>query len=110
MTDNKLKRTLAILIFFAPLTAMAHGLSTIVLEFGLSVVFLFILVLIKMRIEGKLIIGGVYLLATYLTDNQIDNLPYRQNMTLINILVAIIPSTVFLVSYFILKKRFRKAE
>ena len=113
MTDKKLKRTLATLTFLTPLTAFAHGeevLTTIFIEFGLLVVFICILAFTKIKIEGKLIIGGLYLLATYLTFNQIENFPYRQNMSLINILVALIPSTVFFVSYFGLKKQFKKTD
>jgi hypothetical protein len=78
MMDNKLKRTLATLTYLTPLTAFAHGeevLSTIFLEFGLLVVFIFILAFAKLRIEGKLIIAGLYLLATYLTFNQSTGYP-----------------------------------
>jgi hypothetical protein len=113
MTDIKLKRTLATLTSLTPLTVFAHGeevLVTVFLEFGLIVVFILILAYVKIRIEGKLIIGGLYLLTAYLIDKVIEDWPYRQNMTLINLLVTIIPATVFLMSYFALRKRFKKAD
>ena len=110
--DNKLKLKLSTLIFLTPLTAYADHeevLSTLFLEFGLFIVFIIILAFIKIRIGGKLVIGGLYFLATYLTFKYVDNLSYQENMTLINTLVAVIPSTVFIVSYFGLRKKFRKA-
>lgn len=113
MTDKKLKRALATLIFLTPLTAFAHGeevLMTIFLEFGLLVVFTLILAYVKIRIEGKLIIGGLYLLTAYLINKLFENWPYRQNMTLISLLVTLIPSTAFLVSYFGLRTRFKKKD
>ena len=111
--DNKLKLKLSTLILVTPLTAYADHeevFSTLFLEFGLFIVFIMILVFIKIRIGGKLIIGAVYFLATYFTFKYVDNLSYQKNMALINTLVAVIPSTVFLVSYFGLRKKFRKAD
>lgn len=110
---NKLKPILAILVFLTPLKAFAHGeefFTTVFIELTLLAVFIAILVFMKIRIEGKLIIGGLYLLATYLVFKQIDNLPYRQNVIFINVLVLVIPSTVFLVSYLALRKRFKKVD
>src|SRR6478609_4870988 len=108
MTNNKLKRTFAILTFLIPLAAFAHGeevLVTMFFEFGLLVVFILILAFAKITISGKLIIGGLYLLAAFMTDILTGDWPYRENMTLINLSITIIPSTVFLVSYFVLRKK-----
>jgi len=110
---NKLKLKLSTLIFFTPLTAYADHeevLSTFALELGLLIVFLIVLIFIKIRIWGKLIIGGLYLLSTYLIFKYTDTLPYSQNMALINTLVAVIPSTVFIVSYIVVQQMFRKAH
>lgn len=113
MTDNKLKRTITTLTLLTPLTACAHGeevLVTIFLEFGLLVVIISILAYVKIRIAGKLIIGGLYLLTAILTDKLFEISSYRQNMTRINLLVTIIPSTIFLVSYLGLRTRFKKKD
>ena len=113
MTDNKLKRTLATLTFLTPLTAFAHGeevLVTMFLEFGLLVGFISSLAFIKIRIAGKLIIGGLYLLAASMVDILTRDWPYKENMASINFLVTIIPSTVFFVSYFGLRKKFKKTD
>ena len=111
MTKNKLKSTFTTLTFLTPLTACAHGeeiLVTLFLEFGLFVAAVLFLAYVKIRIVGKFIIGGLYLLTAYLTDKLFEDWSYRQNMTLINILVTTVPLTIFLLSYFWLRKRFKK--
>jgi hypothetical protein len=113
MNDEKLKRTLATITFLTPLIAFAHGeevLVTMFLEFGLLVGFISSLAFAKIRIAGKLIIGALYLSALAIVDILTRDWPYRENMALINFLVVIIPSTVFLLSYFGLRKRFNKTD
>ena len=111
MAGNKFRRILAALIIVSPLTAYAHGeevILTLFIEFILVVVFIGVLLTIKLKGQGKLIIAGLYLLTTILTFISFDSLPYKENATLINLALAIIPWTVFLLSYFVLRRRFMK--
>ena len=100
-------------MLLTPLTAHADHedvFSTLFLGFGLFILFIIILFFLRIRIEGKSLVGGLYTLATYLTFRQVDNLPYYENKALINTLVIIIPSTVFLLSYLGLRKKFKKTS
>ena len=109
MTDNKFRRILATLIIISPLTAYAHGeevMLTLFVEFILIVVFIGVLLAIKLKGQGKLIIAALYLLTTILTFISLDSLPYKENVTLVNLSLIIIPWTVFLLSYFGLRRRF----
>lgn len=109
--QSRLRRTFSILFFLAPLTAYADhedALSTIFLGFGVILVFIVVILFLKIRIAGKLIISALFLTATLFTFNYVDTLPYYENMELINTLVIVIPSTIFLVSYLGLRKKFKK--
>src|ERR1700752_3210527 len=104
--NSKLNRAFSILFFLTPLTAYADHedvLSTIFLGFGLILVFVVVILFINIRLVGKLVITALFLSATCFTFKYADTLPYYENMTLINTLVIVIPTTVFLVSYFALR-------
>jgi len=104
-------RNILLLLLASPLTAFAHGeevLVTVFLEFIVLVVFVIGLVTINVNGKGKLIIGGIFILATLLTLMITNKLPYYQYRTVINIVVVVVPLTIGAISYVGLKNRFQK--
>jgi hypothetical protein len=96
-----------------PLTAFAYGeevLTTFFLEFVTLVIFVIGLLTINLNRKGKLIIGGIYILATTLTFSLINNLPYNQYRTMINIVVVVAPLTIVLIGYVSVKNRFKRND
>ena len=108
---KKLKYILSLLLLASPLTSFAHGeevLGTVFLELIAIVIFVIGLLTIKLNVKGKLLIGGIYVLATVLTFTIIDNLPYNQYRTMINIVVVVVPLTIGIISYVGLRNKFQK--
>lgn len=108
---NRLKYIIALLLFASPLTALAHGeevLVTVFLEFLTVVILVIGLFTIKLNKKGKFVIGGIYLMTIILTSILTNLLPYRQNQTLINFLVVVVPLTIGIASYIGLKDKFHK--
>jgi hypothetical protein len=93
------------------LTAFAHGeevLITVFLEFIVFVVFIVGLVTINLNGRGKLIICGIFILATTLTFIFIDRLPYYQYRTAVNVVVVVVPLAIVTIGYIGLRHRFQK--
>jgi hypothetical protein len=108
--DSRIKNAFAVLFFLTPLTAYADHedvFATIFIGFGLTLFLVVLTFFLKIRISGKLLIIGLVLTATYFTFKYTDTMPYYENANLINTLVAVDPSVVFLISYVGLKAKFR---
>lgn len=108
---KKIKHILSVLLLASPLTALAHGeevLVTIFLEFIVFVILVAGLLTMKLNWIGKLIFGGVGILAIVLTSVATDDLPYNQYRTMINIVVVFVPLTIMALSYLGLKNKFQK--
>lgn len=99
---KKLKDILLLLFLIAPLTALAHAegvLTTVFLEFIVLVIILVGLLVIKLNIKGKLLLGGIYILATALTLIFVYSLAYNQHQTMINVIVVAVPLTTVATGY-----------
>jgi hypothetical protein len=99
-----------LLLFLSPLTVFAHGqevLETVFVEFVVMVIFVIGLLAIKLNVKGKLIIAAIYILTTVSTFVIINNLPYNQFRTTINIAVGIVPLTIGVLSYVGLRSKFQ---
>jgi hypothetical protein len=108
--DSSIRKTFAVLFFLTPLTAYADHedvFATIFLGFGLTLVLIVVTFFLKIRISGKFLIIALLLTTTYFTFKYTDTLPYYENVTLINTLVVVVPSVVFLISYLGLRAKFR---
>ena len=106
-----LKHIFWLLFLASPLSAFAHGedvLVTVLLEFLVVLTLAVGLVTINLNGKGKLIVGGICILAVVLTFMVIDSLPYDIYRTTINILVVFLPLTIGVITYFGLKNRFQK--
>jgi hypothetical protein len=108
---KKLKHIFSLLLLASPLTAFAHGeevLLTVFLEFLVVAILVIGLLTINLNGKGKLIIGGIYILAVALTFMITNSLPYNEYRTMINILVVFVPVTIGGISYIGLKNKFQK--
>jgi hypothetical protein len=108
--EARIKRAFSVLLCLIPMTVYADHedvFATIFLGFGLTLVLVVVTFFMKIRISGKLLIIALLFTTTYLTFMYTDTLPYYENVRLINTLVVVIPSTVFLISYLVLRARFK---
>src|ERR1043166_9444264 len=108
---KNLKRALLTAILISPLTALAHGeevLFTLFIQLGLIIIFGLVLWTIKLNLKGKLILGTIFILTTLLTFKLVDNLPYNEYETIINVVIIVVPLTIVSISYMGLKTRFQK--
>lgn len=98
-------------LLVTPLTVFAHGqevLLTVFLELASILIFVIGLFAIDLNGKGKLIVGGIYLLVTFVMFMVINLLPYRDYQTIINIIVVVLPFSAGLISYIKLRDRFQK--
>ena len=99
------------ILLTSPLNAFAHReevMITLLLEFVTIVIFLTILFNINLKAKGKMILATIYAVSAILTFRLVDNIPYNQNMTLINIIVVVVPLVIVYGTYRGLKVRFKK--
>ena len=93
MKDNRSALTAILLIL--PICGFAHDenvLSTIFIQFISIVVFIVFLVFLKMNIKRKAVLLIVYFLTAYSIWYFSRDLPYNQNMVLINSAIAFCPA------------------
>jgi hypothetical protein len=108
---KKLTHTLSVLLLLSPLTALAHGeevLVTLFLEFIVLVILVVGLLTINLNRTGKVIIGGIGILAVALTSVATNSFPYFQYRTIINIAIVVAPLIILTLSYFALRNKFQK--
>jgi hypothetical protein len=105
---NHLRITLLSISLLIPLSAFAHGeevLMTLLIQAVSVIFFLIIIFALKIDLRRKIILTGAYFLSVLAIDYMIRNWPYRENMNKINLLVAIIPPTIALITFLALKIR-----
>jgi|SRR6187397_865023 len=110
MKTQNLRRTLITTLLSFPLLANAHGeevLSTFFISFACVVAFLLILYFIKESRKNKILIALSYFLAVVVVYCFTWNMPYYENMQLINWLVSVIPVIVALFCFIILRRRYQ---
>lgn len=94
-----------------PMAAFAHGeevLTTIFLEFIVFIILVVGLLIIDFSRKGKLIICVLYILVATLAFLSMNNLPYNQYQTMINIVIVVAPLSTFAIGYIGLKNRLKK--
>ena len=105
---NHLQRTLLSILFLIPISAVAHGQEVLMILFIQAVsviIFLIVIFAIKVDLKRKLILAGVYFLSSFATIYFTNDWSYRENMDKINLLVALVPATAFLIAFLALKSR-----
>lgn len=99
---NHLQRTLLVILFLVPINAFAHGEEVLLTFFiqGVSIIiFLIIIIAIKVDFKRKLVLTGMYFLFLFATFYLVNSWPYRENMNKINLLVALVPSIAFVITF-----------
>jgi hypothetical protein len=84
----------------------AHGeevLYTFAIQIISIIIFLILLLIIKLTYLKKFIVAIVYFLTVYIVFYLTKDIPFRENMSMINFTVSIVPLACGLLSYLILK-------
>ena len=108
---NKQSRYLLTLGTLFPMTTFASGgdvLEWLWIEFFVVISFVIVLVFAKINWTGKGLMIFIFIVAEYLTMKLTDELPYAKNKLLINLISIIVPTMMTIVSYWILKLRFKR--
>ena len=108
---NKQEKYLLTLGTLFPLTTFASGgdvLEWVWIEFFVVVAFVTALVFAKINWTGKGLMIFIFIVTEYLTIKLTDDLPYSKNQLMINLISIIAPTVTTIVSYWILKSRFKK--
>jgi hypothetical protein len=108
---NKQEKYLLTLGTLFPLTLFASGgdvLDWMWIEFFVVIAFVTTLVFAKINWTGKGIMIFIFIVTEYLTMKLTDDLPYSRNKLMINVISIIAPTLTTIVSYRILKSRFKK--
>ncbi|HTD97865.1 MAG TPA: hypothetical protein VK668_01195 [Mucilaginibacter sp.] len=96
---------LAILLLI-PVIVFAHGeevLITFAIQVISIIIFLILLLVIKLTYLKKFILAVIYFLTVYLSFHFVNDIPFRENMSMINFTVAIVPLACASLAYLILK-------
>jgi hypothetical protein len=104
--QNLRRKFIAILLIF-PLFASAHGeevLSSFFISFACIDAFLFVLYFLKESRKNKILIAFSYFLAVVIVYCFTWNIPYHENMQLINWLESVVPTIVALICYFLVRR------
>jgi hypothetical protein len=105
--------TLLLVCLLLPIFGYASGgdvLETFGLMLLVIVIFILVLVFVDLNRNGKIFLAMLFLIADGITLILTDDMPYRDNKAIINILTAAIPLGTLLISYFALKLKFRKVS
>jgi hypothetical protein len=108
---KNLKPLLTCFLIPFPFLALAHGeevFITIFLELIVIVILALLLVLSNLNITGKLIVGGIGILAIVLANTGVNKWSGYQNNVSINTLVFFGSLITILLSYYGLKNKFKK--
>jgi hypothetical protein len=100
------KQAFLFILLVMPLMLFAHGeevLYTIFIQIISIIMCLIILAVIKLYLNQKAILAGVYFLTVIVVFGSTSTIPYLNNMSTINFAVAFIPGIVGLITYFLLK-------
>lgn len=108
---NQLRKTLLAILFLMPISAFAHGeevFATFLIQAISVVVFVIIIIAIKVNLMHKLALTCIYLLTSFAIFYLTNDWPYRENMNLINFLVALVPAAAFYIAYLVIKSLSKK--
>jgi len=111
MNFKKLK--IFILFIFNPLMVLAHGeyvLYALLIDFLLFLFITIIIIGLKIKWIGKLILFLMYAASLFLLFYIIDQVNYLENLTVINIGSALFPPTIVYLTYKAIKIRFQKTN
>ncbi|MCO5945658.1 hypothetical protein [Mucilaginibacter flavidus] len=103
---KNLKAAIFTIFLIMPLMLFAHGeevIFTLFIQIIAIIIFLIVLIFIKLNSKQKAILAGVYFLAVVLVFFATSTIPYRVNMTGINLSITLIPATCAVLSYILLK-------
>jgi len=110
---NKKGRFLLTLGALLPLATLASGgdvLEWIWIEFFVLVAFVSTLVFAKINYAGKGVMIVIFLVTECLTMKFTGNLSYSKNKLLINVISIAAPTVTTILSYWIMKSRFKKEQ
>jgi hypothetical protein len=105
------KEKLLILGTIAPLTTYASGndiFDWFGIELLLIIVFLIALSIVKINRTGKGLMVLFFVIAEYLTMRLTDDIPYSDNESMINLVSMVIPGITIIISFWLLRARFKK--
>ena len=105
------KYILGFFLLCLPISGYASGqnvLTLIGLELFLIIVFIIILLTLKINLKGKGIILFVFILSHLIIYKLTEKLPYTENQLLINSLTIGIPILSVLISYLIIRKKYKR--
>ena len=108
---NKLKKYLLTLGIFFPLTSFASGgdvLDWLSIELIVVIGFVATVVFVKVNWKGKGLMILIFIVTEYLTITVMNNFSYTRNKVILNVISIIVPALTTIISYFILKSRFKK--
>ncbi len=99
---------LAILLLI-PTLSFAHGeeiIYTLCIEVVSIICFIIVLIAVNLSQKGKGILASTYILTTLIMFFITNNVPYRQNMNIINWSLILVPALILTLSYLYLKPRY----
>ena len=104
------KTALNLLLFGLPLSSYASGqnvLTLIGLEIILLLVFIFLLFTLKITLRGKSILVLIFVLTHIGIYTIVGKLPYNENQILINTLIFGLPILTVIITYLLIRKKFK---
>ncbi|AKQ47317.1 hypothetical protein TH63_19385 [Rufibacter radiotolerans] len=107
------KAVLLALLLIIPTLSFAHGeeiIYTLLIEVIVFFAFIIVLFLVRLNIKGKGILAAIYALTTLIMFSKINNIPFIQNMNLINWALVLVPCAVLALSYVCLRPKFYKQK
>jgi hypothetical protein len=110
---KNIKTILLAILIFMPFLSFAHGeevIYTLWIEAVSILIFIVVILAINLNWKEKGILAIVYVLTTSMLLFLTNQIPYRQNMYLINWALILVPVTVTTLSYFYLKPKFQKGK
>jgi len=110
--ENNRTALLAILLLTPTLT-FAHGeevIYTLGIEIASIICFVIVLIILNLNSKGKGILATTYIVTTIILFIVIENVPYRQNMNIINLSLILVPALILTLSYFYLKPKYSKQK
>jgi hypothetical protein len=103
---KNIKKALLCILLITPMVAVAHGeevIYTLFIQIVSVIICLIVLISVKISATSRSIVLGIYLLSVVAVFCITNNLPFRENMLLINLSVAFIPFIVAVLTYFLLR-------
>ncbi|TXF79592.1 hypothetical protein [Chryseobacterium sp.] len=107
------RRLLLITLFIIPVIVSAHGQEALYILFweGLLVIILLILITaLKINLKKKLILAGLSSLSIIATLLIISKISYRGNEFKINLIIFLIPTITFLITFLFLKFKSKRHD